>query len=172
MLYVIVSIAIIAITAFSRLLPHPENFTPVLAIAFTGGLYLDKRFALLAPLAAMLVSDALIGFHGLMAYVYGSFFIAGMLGLWIRSRKTAASVAGGTLAGSLLFFFITNFGVWLHGMWYERSWQGLLACYAAAIPFFRNQFAGDVIYTVILVGVFEAVRRALAVPSEQRTGRI
>lgn len=155
---IIGSILILA-AAFSRLLPHPVNFVPVVAIALVGGMYFDKKFAFIVPLAAMIISDFVIGFHATIPFVYGSMLISTVIGVWLHSHKKVGFVVGGTLLSSLIFFVVTNFGVWLTGggWYYPKTWSGLIECYTLAIPFFRNSLAGDVLYTGILIGLFEVV---------------
>jgi hypothetical protein len=148
---------LILLAAMSRLLPHPANFTPLAAMALAGGVYLDKRSALLVPLAALFASDLFLGFHDTVLFVYGSFALIGILGLWLRSHKTVLPVVGATLAGSAVFFIVTNFGVWLTGGgWnYPKTLQGLVECYVMAIPFLRNTVLGDLVYVGLLFGMFE-----------------
>ena len=159
----IVGSLLILTAALSRLLPHPANFTPIAAIALAGGVYLDKRFALVLPLGVLLLSDLFIGFHSTIVFVYGSFMLIGFLGLWLRTHKKLLPIAGTTILSSILFFGITNFGVWLTGSgWsYPGTWQGLIECYTLAIPFFRNTIAGDLIYTMVLFGLFEVSEVAI-----------
>jgi hypothetical protein len=148
---------LIFVAALSRLLPHPDNFTPIAAMALAGGVYLDKRFSIFVPMAALFISDIFVGFHNTMPFVYGSFVLIGLLGMWLKSHKTLVLIIGTTLLGSLLFFVITNFGVWLTGggWFYPKTWQGLIDCYVMAIPFFRNTLTGDLLYTGVLFGLFE-----------------
>jgi hypothetical protein len=154
---VLIGSILILAAALSRLLPHPDNFTPIAAIALVGGVYLEKRFALIIPLAALVISDIFIGFHSTILFVYGSFVLIGLLGLWLKSHKKFLPVLGTALLSSILFFVITNFGVWLtgSGWFYPKTWQGLVECYVMAVPFFRNTLAGDLIYTGVLFGLFE-----------------
>jgi len=160
---IVIGTILILAAAFSRIIPHPVNFTPIAAMALAGGVYLNKRFALIIPLAALFISDWAIGFHNTILFVYGSFVVIGLLGLWLKSHKKLVPILGTTLLSSLLFFLITNFGVWLTGGgWaYEKSWQGLIECYTMAIPFFRNTIAGDMIYTFVLFGLFEFAEYAV-----------
>jgi hypothetical protein len=152
---VLAAIMILA-AAFSRLLPHPVNFAPIAAMALAGGVYLDKRFALIIPLIALLLSDLIIGVYPILIFVYGSFVLIGLIGLWLKSHKKVLPVFGAALFSSVLFFIITNFGVWAMGPEaYPRTWNGLVECYVAAIPFFRNTVFGDLLYTAALFGVFE-----------------
>jgi hypothetical protein len=166
------SILILA-AALSRLLPHPDNFTPVMAIALAGGVYLDKRLTLIIPLAALIISDIFIGFHNTIFFVYGSFVLIGFIGLWLKSHKKPMLILGTAILCSTLFFIITNFGVWITGggWFYPRTWQGLMECYTLAIPFFRNTIAGDMVYTIILFGLFEFSKYAIRF-LEKKTVRI
>ncbi len=155
MKHLIFGFGLVLAAALSRLLPHPPNFTPIAAIALSSAVYLDKRYAFIIPLTAMLISDAIIGFHDGMVWVYGSFVLIGLIGLWLRSHKSPLPILGAALVSSVLFFIITNFGVWLMGTMYPKTAEGLLACYIAAIPFFQNTLVGDVAYTAALFGLFE-----------------
>jgi hypothetical protein len=155
-----VLIMLILAAALTRLIPHPFNFTSVGAVALFSGAYLgDKRAAFLVPLAAMLLSDLILGFYAHMEWVYGSFALIVCIGLSLRSRRRAGWIAGGCLAGSALFFVITNFGVWALGSLYPKSLAGLMACYAAAIPFFGNTVLGDGFYSLMLFGGFALLER-------------
>jgi hypothetical protein len=139
--------------ALSRWAPHPPNFSPITAIALFGGAcFVDKRWAFAVPLAALLVSDVVLGFYSLMPVVYGSVALIVCLGLWLQTRRTVVPIACAALASSLLFFALTNLGVWAFGTMYPKTPEGLLACYVAAIPFFQNSLLGDMAYTVVLFG--------------------
>jgi hypothetical protein len=143
----------------ARFLPHPYNFAPIGAIAIFGGLYLPKKWAILLPLTAMLISDVFIGFYNwhTMLAVYLSFALMSLIALKVRQNKSVLNIAGGTILGSLLFFIITNFAVWAFGNMYSYNFAGLMNCYYMAIPFFRNSLAGDLFYTGVLVGAYETV---------------
>jgi hypothetical protein len=145
----------ILMAAASRLIPHPPNFTPVAAMALFGGAYVsDRRLAFGLPLAALLLSDAVLGFYHGMIWVYGSFALMVCLGLQLRSRRQWLPIAVAAVASSVLFFILTNFGAWVSDGLYPRTFGGLGACYVAAIPFFQNTIAGDLIYTALLFGGF------------------
>ncbi len=125
----------------SRWLPHPPNFAPMTAIALISGNYFhSKPIAMGLPILSMLITDFFIGFHGLISVVYLSLLLTAILGM-IVSKISIWNI----LLGSIIFFVITNFGVWLHGG-YGYTWEGLLACYTMAIPFFANSIAGDIFY--------------------------
>jgi len=149
-----------AIAPFVKFLPHIPNFAPIAALALFGGTYLNKRYALIIPIAAMLIADYFIGFYNpyIMASVYGSFILIGFIGIWLRNHKTLPNIVGGTLFGSIIFFLITNFAVWVVPQsLYPRTAQGLIDCYIMALPFFRNTIAGDLFYVTIFFGAYEIV---------------
>jgi len=148
-------IAMMLAAALSRLVPHPPNLTSVAAVALFGGAYLaDKRLAFLVPLGALFLSDLILGSYQHMEVVYASFALIVCIGLWLQRRRTILHIAGAALAGSVLFFLITNFGVWWFQSLYPHTLDGLIACYVAAIPFFRNTLLGDQLYTAVLFGGF------------------
>ena len=109
------------------------------------------------PLAALFLSDVVLGFYRLMPVVYGSFALIVCLGFWLRSRRTAVPIACAALAGSLWFFTVTNFGVWALENWCPKTTAGLVACYVAAVPFFGNTLLGDAMYTLVLFGAHRHV---------------
>jgi len=154
-------ISIIAFGAVIRLLPHPPNFTPIAATALFGGAYLNKKYAFIVPLVAMFASDIFLGFHATMPYVYGSFLLTGGIGLWLKNHKNAKSIIGATLLSSILFFLITNFGVWATGM-YARNLGGLWESYIMGIPFFKNTVFGDLCYTGLFFGSYELIKSVIA----------
>jgi len=146
--------------ALVRLLPHPWNFTPIGAMALFGGAtFRNRALGFVVPLASLFVSDLVIGLHSLMWAVYGTFALMVVMGRWLRGRRRFLPIAGTSLAGSLLFFLITNWAVWLSGMTYPKTIAGLLACYVAAIPFFGNTIAGDAFYAAMLFGGFALLER-------------
>jgi len=111
--------------------------------------------------ASDMLGDALglyPGFHRTMPAVYGSFALVGLIGLYLRTRKTVGTIVGGALTASLLFFVITNFAVWYGGTLYPQTWSGLVATYVAGIPFFKNTVLGDLVYTGLLFGAYETIR--------------
>ena len=160
-------IVMIFCAAAARLIPHPPNFTPLGAIALFGGAYFtSKRAAFAIPLAAMFLSNAALGLmkYGykvvpLLPWVYASFVLIVCLGLLLRGRKSPAKVATAALTSSVLFFAITNFGVWLGSARYPQTPGGLLACYVAALPFFQNTLLGDAVYTTVLFGGFALAQK-------------
>ena len=146
--------------AVLRLIPHIPNFAPITAIGLFGGTYLNKKTAILIPIAALLLSDFFIGFYSLevMAGVYGSFVISSLLGVWLKKRKNAGNVVLVTLLASIQFYIITNFAVWAFGGLYPPTLAGLTASYVNALPFFRNTLMGNFFYVGIMFGAYELVR--------------
>ncbi len=153
----------------SRLVPHPWNVTPVMAIALFGGATLPKGWSLWLPLAIVGVSDALIGWHATVPFTWGAVLLISLLGWWLRPRPSAGRVLAGTLAGSVLFFLVSNFGVWLVGGLYPRTAAGFWSCYVAALPFFRSSVVGDLVCSAALFGGYAAAT-ALR-PARQTAGR-
>ena len=152
----------IILAALSRLIPHLPNFTPLAALALFGGALLnDKKTAFIIPFSAMILSDAIIGFHQQMWGVYISFLLIIMTGLRLGNNIKTGSMIGYSLLGSVLFFIITNFAVWLPGNFYPLSFNGLLECYIAAIPFFGNSILGDLFYNTILFGGFFLIKQRI-----------
>ena len=141
-----------------RLFPHPDNFTPTMAIAFFSGVTLPPSLAFTVPLLVMMASDLMIGLHPLFWLVWGSFAAAVWIGLWVRKEASIIRVAAGALSGSVLFFVVTNLGVFLFESMYPKTWQGLRECYLMAVPFFRNQFLGDFFYSFAFFSLFTAVQ--------------
>ena len=150
------AIGIVLLASLSRLLPHPPNFTPILALAlFSGSLVKGRVTAVVASLGAMLISDLVVGLHGTMPYVYAAVAASALLGRTLMHKSSAASyVLLGSLS-SLTFFMLSNLGVWLQGGGYAPTFEGLTACYVAAIPFFKNTLSSTLIY---VFGIFYAHR--------------
>lgn len=165
----IVLLAIVLAAAASRLIPHPPNWTSITAVALFGGAYFsDKRLAFLVPLAALFLSDLILGFYSHMEVVYLSFALIVCIGLWLQKERSALHIAGAALASSVLFFVLTNFGVWAFGSLYPKTMAGLIACYVAAIPFFQNTLQGDLFFTAVLFGGFALLERRFPTLREPR----
>ena len=156
----IIALLFIFIGVILRLLPHPPNFAPIAAIALFGGVYLTRKISLIIPLLAMLVSDIFLCFYQplLMAFVYGSFLICVILGFWLKKHKKWFTIFGTSLLGSLIFFLLTNFAVWVFTPWYTKTFSGIIQCYLMALPFFKNTLLGDLFYVFCFFGVYELVR--------------
>ncbi|HVR81072.1 MAG TPA: DUF6580 family putative transport protein [Luteimonas sp.] len=170
---------LIVIAALTRLLPHPPNFSPVEAIALFGGAYFaSKQWAAIVPLLAMLMADLALGaLHGASyaSYLGGNTFwsvyaciaISVVLGFGLRSKVSGKRVIGYSLAGSVLFFVVTNFTAWLSDPMYPKTAAGLAAAYIAGIPFFRWTVLGTLFYSALLFGGFALLRQRLPALREQ-----
>ena len=148
---IVLFIYLICFMALSRIIPHPPNFTPVLAMAvFMPYLTRDLYTAVGVPLLAMFVSDIYIGLHPSMFWVYGSIALTTTLSQYTMSTKrTILHLGSNAILSSTMFFVITNFAVWIGGM-YPMTLSGLLLCYTMAIPFFANTIAGTIFYVFLL----------------------
>ena len=154
-------VGLIVLALVGRLIPHPDNFTPMLAVALFGGAMLPGRMTYLIPLAAMFLSDLLMGnsVTWMTPVIYGCFAVGTGLGQWLGRSRTWARTGVATLAGSVLFYVVTNFAVWItpDGL-YPRTLDGLIECYVMALPFFRNEIAGNFLWAATLFGLFDLVR--------------
>ena len=162
--------ALIFVAALTRVIPHPPNFSPIEAVALFGGAYFAKRhWALLVPLLAMFASDLVLGLAKGGLYwdyftsagyllVYAAIAMSTVLGFGLRGKVGAGSVLAYSLAGSLLFFVVTNFGAWLSDPFYPKTAAGLVAAYLAGVPFFQWTVLGTLFYAALLFGGFEFLR--------------
>lgn len=145
----------------SRMIPHPPNFTALTAVALFAGVYLKEyKLAMLMPFMALLLSDFIIGFYPGAWSVYLSFALVFLVSYILTSQTTSFSkkwvrVLGTGVLGSIVFFIVSNFFVWLNSQMYTLNLSGFIDCYVAAIPFFKNQLLGDVFYSSIIFGAFE-----------------
>lgn len=166
--------ALIAAAILLRLAPHPPNFQPFDALALFGGAVLPGPWAVAVPLGAIALSDAVLGFYGVgMLWVYGSYVLIVLLGRLALRRRSVPSLAGAALGAALVFYAVTNFGEWT-GPLYPHTLAGLVASYTAAIPFFRYTALSDLVYSLALFGIYDAVRvaerrRPPSDPAPQRT---
>jgi len=168
----IITLIIIAAT-FSRLIPHPWDFTPIGAIALFGAAYFSNRLiAFIIPLISIWLGDLVMNntiyasFHHNKLWVfpssfpweYAGFMLITLVGLVMLKKVKITSVLGASVVASVLFFLVSNFGCWLGNVAYPQTITGLIACYTAGIPFFWNTLAGDLFYTGVLFGVFELAK--------------
>jgi len=166
-------ILVVVATAASRLLPHLPNVTPLTALALFGGAcFADRRLAFALPLAALALSDLALGALGgwrtmvLDAHLevqYLAFALVVLSGFLLREDQSVGRIAGGTLLGSTIFYVVSNFGVWAFGSMYPHTGEGLVACYVAAIPFFRNALMGDIAYAALLFGGFKLLEARFSI---------
>ena len=163
--------ALIAFAAGYRLLVHfaagalPWNFTPVEAMAlFCGAYFADKRLAIIVPLLALLIADAVIGFYGaMMIVVYGCVALTAFAGFSLRGRARTLNVLIAAVASASGFYLVTNFFVWLAGTMYPHSLAGLMTCYVAGWPFYEyGSLPGTVLWSALLFGGFALLSRHYA----------
>lgn len=163
---------LILVAALSRLLPHAPNFTPVGATALFGAAYFAKKYwAFIIPFIALWASDLILNnvfyaqyyegfawFTGGFLWIIGAFAIITLFGMGFLKKITPISLLGSSVVASALFFLITNFGSWLSSGFYPKTGSGLIACYAAGVPFFWNTLAGDLFYVAVLFGAYEFIK--------------
>ena len=143
--YKLLAVATLVALAFFRLIPHPPNFTPILAISvFAGIKFKDNLFSYLVPVSAMLVSDAILGFHNGMILIYLAIVLSAFIARKFNTINTSV------LSSSILFFLITNFQVWIMSSSYPKSLLGILECYTLAIPFFGMTLLSTFFFSYIL----------------------
>jgi hypothetical protein len=156
----IISIIIAAAIAwrFFNVIP---NATPVAAIALFSGAYMGRKWlAMLIPMLIMFISDIFLGFHETMIAVYLSFALVVALGFLLARRVSPVSVTGFSLLSSVVFYLVSNFGVWLSSMAaYPKTLAGLAQCYVAAIPFFRSEVVSTLAFSFLFFGAYALLRR-------------
>lgn len=156
--FVILS-GIVFLSAFIRLIPHPPNFAPIAAVALFGGAYFKKKWAAyIVPLLAMFITDIILGFHATIWAVYLSFVLIVSLGMVMIKQKNITNIFLASVSASVLFFVITNFGLWLSTSYYPKTGAGLAACYTAAIPFFHYTLLGDLFFVAVIFGLYELAK--------------
>lgn len=173
----IVLAGLLIFAAFSRLIPHPPNFTALGAMALFGGAYLSSRImAIILPLGALWLSDIVLNnfvysdyytgfvlFSPNHVWIYISFIVIAILSKSLLKNVNAKSVGLSAMIASVIFFVLSNFGVWMQGIMYPISMGGLISCYVAALPFFGWTLIGNAVYCSILFGSFEFANNKISV---------
>lgn len=163
--FFLISGLILAAVIF-RIIPHPFNITPIIAVAlFAGAKFKDKKWAIIIPIASLFISDVILSYvnhyellHSTILFTYGSVLLIILLGRLLNNDKLNISkTIGLSLLSSLLFFLISNFGVWLFGNLYTLDIAGLAKCYIMAIPFNKFSWAGDLFFVFALFGIYEFI---------------
>jgi hypothetical protein len=147
-------LTMILAAAVMRLVPHWPNFTPVAALALFSGTYVNRKYlAFLIPLFALFLGDIVLGLHEYMVPVYASFILTVLIGFAIKKKTNVFTIVLSSVASSLLFFLITNFASWIQSpLIYDQTFNGLMTCYIAGLPFFLNGILGDLFYNGVLFG--------------------
>lgn len=149
---------LIILGLLTRILPHPPNLTALTSVSLFSGSHGNRRWFWIIPIGAMIISDAIIGFYTwqIMASVYVSFIMTGLLGyIFLRKRRTFPKIIICALAGSILFYLITNLAVWAWSGMYPKTLAGLVESYVLALPFLKNMVIGDFIYSVSFFSIYE-----------------
>jgi hypothetical protein len=160
--------AMILIAAFSRIIPHMPNFSPLGAIGLFGAAYFQKKLqAFLIPIAATWLSDLFINnviyaqyypkftwFYEGFYWQYGSYLLTTLAGIFILKKVNTERVLIGALTSTIIFFLVSNFGCWIGSTYYPQNFGGLMTCYAAGIPFLKGTLLGDLFYSGVLFGSF------------------
>jgi hypothetical protein len=144
--YLKFSFGILLVLAASRLIPHPPNFTSLIALSFYVPAFLGRKY-IPALISCFLITDFIIGFHNTILFTWGSVFIIGLFSKYFL-RDISSRIAG-TVVGVIIFFIITNFGVWLTGL-YSFDFKGLISCYILALPFLGNTFVSTILFSFII----------------------
>jgi hypothetical protein len=137
---------IFAALAASRLIPHPPNFTSLIALSFYIPAIFGRKY-IAAVILSFFITDLIIGFHALTFFTWGSVLIIGLLAKYFLNNISTRIL--GPLIGALIFFIISNFGVWTQG-YYGYSWEGFITCYIMAIPFFHYTVISTIIFSIII----------------------
>ena len=157
-------IGLILILALAKLIPHPPNFTPIIAVAIMSGYFFRNiylSFAIL--LISMLLADVFIGFYNNMLFVYLSLFLIAFVFFKISKKINFKNLFVYSFIGALIFFIISNFGVWALGspgaydVAYGKNLNGLVECYILAIPFFGNTFLSTLIFSYPAIFIYKSL---------------
>lgn len=163
---------LMVVGALARLLPHAPNLSPLTAIALFGGAMLPSRWALIVPVAILAATDAILGWHDVIAFTWLSAACIGVMGFRLRASHRPTRLITASVLGSTLYFLVTNFGVWLlgdGGRMYPHTLEGLRYCYVAALPFYRLGLLGDLAWVGALFGLYHVAASRLP---QWRTARV
>ena len=157
-------IGLILILALARLIPHPPNFTPIIAVAIMSGYFFKNiNLSFVVLLVTMFISDLFIGFYENLIFVYSSLLLITFIFYKISNKINFKNLFIFGFAGSLVFFIVSNFGVWALGspgvydVAYEKNLNGLVQCYILAIPFFGNTFLSTVIFSYPAIYIYKSL---------------
>ena len=141
-------VCLILILALFRLIPHPPNFTPIIAVAIMSSYFFKNIYLSFATLfIAMLLGDIFIGFYTHIFFVYLSLCLITFIFFKINLQINYKNLFIFGFVGSLIFYLVSNFGVWILSDLYEKNLSGLMSCYFLAIPFFKNSFFSTLLFS-------------------------
>jgi len=133
----------------SRVVPHPPNFTPILAgIIFLPFIKKDFIFSMIVPIAVMLISDFIIGMHSLMFWTYLPILILSFLAFYFY-QDSFRRIINLAIFSPIIFFILSNFGVWVNSAKYSRNFSGLVECYIYAIPFYASSAISCILFSIV-----------------------
>ncbi len=156
-LYVILTITLTIFFYIFRILPHPPNFTPVIAITMYSAIYFGKR-SLPFIVLSYGITDAFLGFHNLLIFTWGSLACIGIMSKYYKSFFKRII---GCFVSPVIFYIFTNFGVWALGNMYIHDLNGLINCYILAIPFFTNTLLSTLIFSLLIELFFLYKKKSL-----------
>jgi hypothetical protein len=167
-LFSVIIFATLTRVAIPPFFGHLPNFSALDALALFCGAYCERRMAAVAiTLVSVWVGDMLLThtlFYSGFYWQYGCYALIALLGSTIsapRTQKTCTGyIAMSAFASAVLFFVVSNFGVWFSGALYPQTLEGLVACYIAAIPFFKNTLASDLLFTAVFFGAMSLQKRS------------
>ncbi len=153
----------IVVTVVARLIPHIPNTAPIAALALFSGFQTRSIWGIFVPLGALFATDLILGFYetGVMFSVYASFVLIYALGYFSQAGAGKLRVFGNSIAGSTLFFILTNLAVWKFSAMYPETIEGLLLCYTLALPFFAYTLLGDLFWNGAFSGGYAFYRKTL-----------
>ena len=151
------AIILLVLGVISRLVVHIPNFTPVIAIALFSGLYLKRSQSIILPLVLLAITDIIIGFHQTMPFVWGGMILCVLIGQKLREKRNAKTIFTGSLISSIIFFLVSNLGVWLVGGLYPLTAKGFADCFIMAVPFFKMELLSTLVYAFLMFGLYEAI---------------
>jgi hypothetical protein len=168
----LIATVLVVLATFARFIPHPPNFAPLAAVAlFAGGVMTNRWLALALPLAILLLSDSILGMYPDMPIVYLAFALTTMLGFSLNTESQWTLIFRKSMVAALMFFVVTNLGVWAVTGLYPHTREGLRACFIAAVPFFQNTLISTVLFTVMLFACQRLLERVWAARSAAATIR-
>lgn len=162
----------VLVALLSRFLPHPPNFTAIGALALFApalfaGVRIPKAFAILLPLSVLFLSDLVIGFYPGLTFVYLGFAVLAVMGFALKPQRSWGRALVAAPAASLVFFLLSNFGVWLTAGLYAKTLAGLTECYLMALPFIGNQLLGDLTFVLGFAAALRLLRVGTAMVTQR-----
>jgi hypothetical protein len=160
-------IFVLALASILHLVPHPFGISTIGALAIYGGAKTSWKIAWLVPLVPVLIGNLLFGFYDLtvLAFVYAGFALSALTARFILHNGQSGPRYGLAIAtGAFLFFLISNYAVWLVGM-YPPTIAGLVTCYINGLPYLGIAMLADGLYSLLLLGFHGLLDRQRLTPA-------